>query len=175
MSDLSHAKTPVEQKSSVSAADLSHSNPAPEPEALKACPFCGNERPSLTHDGNGVHWVCCMRCEAEGRGADTPGEAVAYWNTRPAEDHKADEGTLESWKKACEIAVEHAKGYRSERDALRAQIERLTSDEAVEAAYQKWVSSWTKDKSLAKAAITEAVRLAGEMASAEAATASLAV
>jgi hypothetical protein len=177
----------------------------PEPEALKACPFCG-EMPALQprnpkEEGNAWGAVYCdnPKCVANPRVRD--GESVAdergtdayqaiairRWNTRPAEDRKADEGV--DWARANADSVLRFENQKltTERDALRAQIEelegnlrytedafddrlrayhdlsaqieRLTSDEAVEAALFKlaYVNRCTT-----KAAITEALRVAGE-------------
>jgi hypothetical protein len=61
-----------------------------EETQLKTCPFCGGEA-RLQHDTSSDYqsqwsWlVLCTNindCWITGREFDTPGEAIAFWNTR---------------------------------------------------------------------------------------------
>lgn len=47
-------------------------------EALKPCPFCGEQQPP--HDD--TSWVHCLGCGAESGWRPTGDEAIAAWNAR---------------------------------------------------------------------------------------------
>ena len=84
----------------------------PTPEALAACPFCGNSDSLITHHepGTVLHpWyrIECDNCGAKGPGTDQ-GTHAEQWNRRTL--------SAEQQKHSATIA---------ERDSLRAEVERL--------------------------------------------------
>ena len=106
----------------------------PEPEALKACPH------NMLMIGDDQDFVC-MSCRkhlfmsAEDRKMDDDDLTAVYM----AGFYRGkDAGRVEGWKAGKgDIGIpvsEQVQALTAERDALKAQIERMTSDAAVEAA-----------------------------------------
>jgi hypothetical protein len=105
---------------------------------LLPCPFCCNDMPKLTTDGRSYYWVICMRCEAQVGWKLTQAEALAAWNARAPLHPEPDQPEL---ARALNLAdpltpPNDVAALTAERDALRAQLEALTSEEAVDAAYE---------------------------------------
>lgn len=53
-------------------------------DELRACPFCGGKADYVGQEGMG-YWVQCTGCDARGSWGDYGYQALAAWNTRPAE------------------------------------------------------------------------------------------
>lgn len=48
---------------------------------LKPCPFCGGTE-LYPHDQEGIAWIECCDCNAEGPTTEFIREAIEAWNTR---------------------------------------------------------------------------------------------
>lgn len=55
----------------------------PGPSEIKACPFCGEERPSVIRDSDGFWAVKCPICHVMMGGRFEREYAIEAWNTRP--------------------------------------------------------------------------------------------
>lgn len=55
--------------------------------ALKPCPFCGNNGPEFDTGGGTCRWVICNDCGTEGPSADSKRQAAARWNERVHVEH----------------------------------------------------------------------------------------
>lgn len=105
---------------------------------LKPCPFCGGEDVEILPDGFGNWLVGCVTCEYRIQCVDcTKGEAIRYWNTRPAEDTLKKEITEQAanyenilcdYRNTIKEAVEQNDALKAEVERLKAEIERLEED-----------------------------------------------
>ncbi len=142
--------------------------PSGEPEALKACPLC-QAAPEPDEDGYSHPSNDCFL-----GGLYIPMWAITAWNTRPAEDRKADDVyctdcgsliTLKSHKCDC------FRDLGFQRDALRAQMGRLMGDvqKVIEGDYPQatrttpckhGMSSWDTCGNCIEEALAAALRVA---------------